>query len=442
MGNKNILALAAFLVLLLFFVPGYFIVIPLGMTFMLLGFSLSSRIAADKSSRLFTIFILSYILRIAIGLVLYKEGLAKGFWGYFYGGDDLAFGDTAIRLANAWRAGIFPSYYEIKTTMSLSNTMGPYQYYLAFLMFISDNNTFLPIFINFTLSSYSVFVIYLLYVEIDPEPIETSREGALFAAGLCAFWPSLIFWSTQNLKEAPTIFCILLVGFIISRILVKKKLIYFLVYGALALLIMRAADLLRPGFSSFFIAGAIAGLISYLVRSVFYKNKFLTILIVTAILLGLTIFFIPESGISENIVKFISAERDFRATGRSVIMPNLKLDTIQNVLSFLPLAAIIAFFYPLPWAASSYTSLLSSPEMIAWYLLFPFLVTGVLSLLNNRAREACFLLGFSAIYFMSIGMLDSNAGTLFRHRALVLPFCFVFIAAGFIKSKRNLPDKK
>ncbi|OGW74684.1 MAG: hypothetical protein A2Z72_05415 [Omnitrophica bacterium RBG_13_46_9] len=415
--------------------PSYLASLPIFAFTIALGFYLSRRASKDAAATLFSIFLISYLLRVVIALILYRLSFERGLSGYFYGGDDFAYGDTALRLAEAWREGVFPYLKEIKRNMSLSSTMGFYQYYLAVLMIISKDSTFLPIAINCSLGALSIVVLYSITKRTFTQKSSFGKYSSLMTTGLFAFWPSLLLWSALNLKEAPTTFFVLLITATAIKFFPtefdSKKIIKCVLYLPILLLILHR---LR-GRISFFVILSIVMTYSTVALKTLLIHRGKAVKISLFVIAAVFIFLVAVIRLQsiDNAVEVLSIHRDFRAFGDSVILPSLRLVTFGDLLRFLPTSVIISFFYPLPWHGASMAGLIAFPEMILWYLLFPFFIRGLFLLLKTERISAYFILFFTLMYFLCLGVLDANAGTLFRHRAVILPFAFLFIVAGMQK---------
>jgi len=150
-----------------------------------------------------------------------------------------------------------------------------------------------------------------------------------------------------------------------------------------------------------------------------------------------TIFLEHELGILGTIfsdpVRAIDISRQQRLVGETAILPQLRIASYRDLILFFPLSLIIGLFYPLPWQANSWMSLAAIPEMIIWYSTFPFFIKGVfLSFKHYRKHMSALsiILLFIFLFFIFLPLHEGNAGALFRHRGMILPFLFMFISAG------------
>ena len=106
-------------------------------------------------------------------------------------------------------------------------------------------------------------------------------------------------------------------------------------------------------------------------------------------------------------------------------------DLTRQTLAYLPKGMVYALFAPWPWLSDRSLDLLTLPEMLVWYaaiLLLPF------SLHRERRRWQSFLgpLLFVGGTLLIFALVQGNWGTLFRHRAMVIPFVLVLAAPGAI----------
>jgi len=417
------------------FLPRYFISLHLFVITIIAGFYLSRKISENNAVRIFSVFLIAYLLRVSIAVILYKLSFARGLDGYFYGRDDFSYGTTAFRIVDMWKSGSFPNFLEIKNMLSFSGRLGFYEYYIAILMLISNNSSLLPIIINCSLSALSILVLYSICKNVFAENNALTQKFSLVTISLFAFWPSILFWSTLNLKSAPTIFLLLMATLMITKLFSAgprsiKYISYFFGLGAFLLTL----SCFRKSISSIALAAVMLSCCVLVIRRLLVrKGKFTKILLSLIMIFIICAAVLSNLPLLDNLAYKIDTERNLRALGSTVIMPESSIHTFGKLVSFLPAAIIITFFYPLPWHGASLINLISFPEMVLWYIAFPFFIRGLVLSVKSRTKAIWFGIFFTVLYFLSMGFLDGNAGTLFRHRAVALPFAFIFIAAGCSK---------
>lgn len=100
---------------------------------------------------------------------------------------------------------------------------------------------------------------------------------------------------------------------------------------------------------------------------------------------------------------------------------------VIRTLQYLPFGLAFAIFAPLPGSGMRAQDLLPIPEMLVWYAL---LVAASISVWRWRHRwrtlapTGLFVIGTVVI----LGLAEGNVGTLYRHRAMVIPFVVVLAA--------------
>jgi hypothetical protein len=121
-------------------------------------------------------------------------------------------------------------------------------------------------------------------------------------------------------------------------------------------------------------------------------------------------------------------------------------DPIARTLSYLPRGIAYALMAPFPWAIDRAVDALTIPEMLAWYA---FVMFGLATLWRARhmwralSPLVLFCLGLMAV----LSLAEGNYGTLFRHRAMVIPFVVtlatpsVIVAADRIARRYALPAR-
>jgi hypothetical protein len=110
-------------------------------------------------------------------------------------------------------------------------------------------------------------------------------------------------------------------------------------------------------------------------------------------------------------------------------------DTAEEVygrtLAHLPNGLTHALFAPVPWVITRGHDLLTAPEMLLWYVL---MVAAAVTLVRARDRRWLFVppVVFVLSFLVSMALTEGNVGTVFRHRAMVIPFVIVLAAPSLL----------
>jgi tetratricopeptide (TPR) repeat protein len=153
----------------------------------------------------------SFCFRSALAVLLYVissqhlpifPSLHRNYGAWEFGGDGAGYHYHALKVLDAWRAGIdLPSafmagdvLYDLSKGLSLP---------MAMVYGVLGASPLHFILINTWLGAMSGVLAYRLAARLG------DRRSAIIAGGLIAFWPSSILWSTQLLKDPATLALIL-----------------------------------------------------------------------------------------------------------------------------------------------------------------------------------------------------------------------------------------
>jgi len=122
--------------------------------------------------------------------------------------------------------------------------------------------------------------------------------------------------------------------------------------------------------------------------------------------------------------------RSDRAYGNLAFMQNLRFTSIFGMMGVLPPLVFMILLMPFPWQISSVYQMLTFSEMLAYYTVVFFFLRGVIFYFKKNEYILFIPLFFiiSACVFFSL--FEGNIGTIFRHRAMILPFMFILAAFG------------
>ncbi len=251
---------------------------------------------------------------------------------------------------------------------------------------------------------------------------------------LC-FYPSLIIWSAQTVKEPVVIFLESLA-----------------VYGCVSLrqrgaslkdvaLILASIGLLIPfRFYAAYLAG-ITVVLSTLLGGLSKRNsagQFIlsTGVAITALLLGVTLLGkeknseVAQQYDLAGIERYRDAIADSTTSGVKI---EYDLQSPGGLTASLAIGAVHVLFAPFPWqlTSGSLRMLLVTPEVVLWWWL---LITGVWPGLKHsvrtRFRDVLPLLLMVCGLGLLYSMMFSNVGLVYRQRAQLLPFLLIFGMVG------------
>lgn len=125
---------------------------------------------------------------------------------------------------------------------------------------------------------------------------------------------------------------------------------------------------------------------------------------------------------SRTLRPLVLARAEASATQATVTMETG--DSLTRTIAHLPLGTVYALFAPFPWDARRVIDVLTIPDMLGWYAM---LLLAVQSVWHRRSQWRVFVpMGLYVAGIIGVfAIAEGNTGTLFRHRAMVLPLVVV-----------------
>jgi len=391
-----------------------------------------------ESRFLINLFIFIFLLRILLAFFYYNYNLEFGVPQYEgLVGDSFAYTKNGANIALLWESGLAPfGDHEYMTDLILSRqatrsgTMGNYDFLCAYVYYYLGKNPLILIFFNAIFSSLTAIFVYIIAKQLSNE------NAAKYAAVLAGMWPSLIFWSIQNLKEPLTTF--LITGLIaVFMGLMKHFRFYYL-----TLIILFSAVfyfIRRPIFYAFYCITVPLSLFFFF-RISKLKKEVLIALAIVIILLAATVFSSTLGILVNQTVHNAASLRSGKAYGNLAFLRNIDFSSPPTLVAYMPLLLIFAFFAPFPWQVGTTAQLIAIPETIVYYLLFISFIKGTQFVIRQKPRHGCLVVTFVFVMFIILAVMEGNSGTLFRHRALLLPMWFVLTGIGVDLSRKVKKD--
>lgn len=134
----------------------------------------------------------------------------------------------------------------------------------------------------------------------------------------------------------------------------------------------------------------------------------------------------------EGVHEFMEHRSTLTATGTS------NIGARTGGLSAVPMAFVNILMRPFIWEAHHALALLSSLEMVAFWILLWRRRKAVAQALRGATHERLlsFSLVFAVIYILMIGLVFNNLGIIARQRVIMLPFLFVLLESRSPRSVR------
>jgi len=395
----------------------------------LVGWAIS-QIKEDRPF-LFRLFVSAFLIRVLIGTLIYGLRLQE-----FFGGDALTYDYFGHALVQVWEGN--KSYQGAIDVFSGGGAASGWGmlYMVAAIYRIIGRNMLAVQYVNSILGAATAPIAYLIAMEIFP-----NRRMARVCALLSAFFPSLVLWSCQGLKDGPIVFLLTL------SMLATLKLGNRFSFKYLTALALCLCGLLTLRFYVFYIVVLAITAAFILGRRRLTAQSFARQFIIM-IVIGLTLAYF---GVSHYATQQFDAYGSFQQLQRmrmdasqsagSGFGQDVDVSTPAGAISAIPLGLSYLLLAPFPWQMASARSIITLPEMVIWWSSLPLLVLGAWFTIKYKLREVAPILIFTTLLTLTYSILQGNVGTAYRQRAQLLVFYFVFVAVGFVLMKEKREER-
>jgi len=389
---------------------------------------------------LLLVFILALIIRLLTAFVIHYA-LSEDVFAKIVPPDAMS-DESALEILAAWDEGR-----EVKR-----NTNHAYHCYLAWIYKYLGYTRLTAQAINSLLGALAVFFLY------DMARHLLNRDAARISVLFYALFPSLVFWSSLNMREAP-VHLLVITGMWIAFKLRERFRVSHLAILLFIPLVFWGLNRFRY-YLYIILAYSIISFFLVNLRKENYKKGLLYIVYIFILMCSLPmstdvaykvgiLSHIPQSAkafFTRTAGPTLSASMDFTeldkkqrglATGRAAIDPNVDISTPVKAAGYLPRGVVSFLFMPFPWRTRGLPQKLTMPENIMLYILMPFVLYGVYCC-RKRWRLFTAINFFTLVALLGYSLITGNYGTAYRHKAVLLPFIFLYAAAGidcYIKKK-------
>jgi hypothetical protein len=354
----------------------------------------------------------------------------------FFGGDALTYDYFGYALLNTWDGN--KNYQIAVDVFSRGGAASGWGmlYMVAAIYKIVGRNMLAVQYVNAILGAATAPLAYMISMEIFPN----KRVGRICAL-LSAFFPSLVLWSSQGLKDGPIVFLLVL------TMLATLKLGNRFSFKYLTALAFSLCGLITLRFYVFYIAVLAVTVAFILGRRRLTAQAFarqliiMTIIGVTLAYFGVTRYATQQYDAYGNIHQLQMMRLDASRRAVSGFAEDVDVSSAEGALSALPLGLSYLILAPFPWQLASVRQVITLPEMVVWWASLPLLALGLWFAVKYRLREVAPIIIFATLLTLTYSILQGNVGTAYRQRAQVLVFYFVFIAIGFVLIKEKREEK-
>ena len=263
---------------------------------------------------------------------------------------------------------------------------------------------------------------------------------AKLAALLVTFFPSLILWSSQALKDG------LIILALAVSILATLRLMEKITFGWVLVITVSLLTLLSLRFYIFYMmTAAVAGSFVLGMKTLSAQSFIQRFVAVTAIGLAFTSFGVLQYAGTQfdrfANLKQIQMSRQDQAEAGSGFAKDVDVTTTEGALTVIPTGIVYLLFAPFPWQFTTLRQSITLPEMIVWWFCFPLLVLGLWYSIKHRLRQVAPIVIFTSMLTIVYSIFQGNVGTAYRQRSQLLVFYFIFVAVGAIIMKERAENR-
>ena len=259
--------------------------------------------------------------------------------------------------------------------------------------------------------------------------IYKNRRTAVIAGYIVALMPSMVLWSSLLLKDG------LMVLFLVLAMYSSSKLQEKFSHRDITVLIISLIGIMSLRYFIFYmVAVAVVG--GFVIGQKNTTNSILgraTAVVIIGVIFGYAGILNNASFELERMTSLqdIQASRNDLATAaESGFGEEYDVSTIGGAVAVLPLGFTYLMLSPLPWQVTSSLAMTTMPEMIIWWAMIPFMISGIIYSFRKKLRECISIIVFTLMLTIGYSILQGNVGTAYRQRAQIQVFLFIFIGAG------------
>jgi len=384
----------------------------------------------EQKSFLMKVFILGLLVRIVIATVI-----RAGHMEEFFGGDANTYDIFGRSLLASWHGDKYHLSIYQNFVASGASAWGML-YIVAIVYELIGRNMFAIQLINASVGSVTAIVVFHTAKHL----FNNSRVSQVACLLVC-FFPSLVLWSAQALKDAIIVFVLALAILCTLQLLQKMSArnVIILTICLLALLTLR--------FYTFYMMAAAVGGSFFIGAKSLSAQSFLGRFVAVGVV-GLAFTWFGIVGYAGNQIEkygnleMVQTSRKDLARSESGFMKDVDVQTTEGALTAIPVGCLYLLFAPFPWQMASLRQSIALPEMIIWWLAFPLLVLGLWYGVKQRLREVSPIIIFTTMLTLAYSLVQGNVGTAYRQRSQMLVFYFIFVAVGGVILKERAEDRR
>ncbi|HEV2707726.1 MAG TPA: glycosyltransferase family 39 protein [Pyrinomonadaceae bacterium] len=385
----------------------------------------------DDRQFLTRLFVIALLLRMSIGTMIYVFRMQE-----FFGGDATTYDEFGYLLSQVWLGEFdYPSFEALLGSL-LERNWGMV-YLVSGIYTLTGRNMLAVQYFNSVVGAATVSIIFLCAHHIF-QNLRVARMAAL----LTAFFPSMVLWSSQALKDGPIVLLLALSMLATLKLGERLSVKHFAVLAGalLALLTLR--------FYVFYMSvAAVLGALVIGMRRQSARSLVRQFIVMIGIGLVMSYFGVLREANTHyetfgDLDRIQLSRANLANAAQSGFGRDIDVSTTSGALTAIPVGMVYLLFAPFPWQLANLRQGITLPEMLVWWASFPLLVLGIYFTLKYRLRQALPILIFTTMLTLAYSIFQGNVGTAYRQRAQILVFYFIFVAVGYVLMKERQEEKK
>jgi hypothetical protein len=399
----------------------------------LLSLVVGGILSQTKTDKVFLlqVFVGGLLARVIVGSLIFYFNVQS-----FFGGDAFSYDFLGATILTVWEGELQASIFNSMLGAFLNRNWGMI-YVVGAIYSVLGRNMLAVQFFSAVLGAATAPIIYFCAQHI----FQNSRVARLSAYAV-AFFPSMILWSAQGLKDGPLVF-LLAISMLATLKLGEKLNVKYLVVLAAALFCIFTLRFYVFYMMVASIAGAFAiGLSKMSAQSI--VRQFIIVIFIGLAMIQLGVLNSARGQFEDyaNLEAIQRSRLDLAKSGQSGFGQDVDVSTTSGALAVIPLGMVYLLFAPFPWQLASLRQVITLPEMLIWWSSFPLLMMGLWFTLKYRIRQALPILIFTTMLTIAYSVFQGNVGTAYRQRSQLLIFYFIFVSVGYALVKERKEDKR
>jgi hypothetical protein len=376
------------------------------------------------------VFLGALVARIAFGLLVHSFDLRM-----FAGPDSIVYDLSGSWVSDYWQGIPLTSGVDIQEALSMRGSGWGMTYLMGAIYLVAGKSILVAQTFCGVIGAATAPLIYYCCRSI----YHNSAVAKTAAIGV-AFFPALVIWSSQLLKDGLIVF--LLVLALTMAIHLQKK---FTMQGII-LLVAALVGIMSLRFYTFYVvaiaivSGFVIG-VETSVKIVLQRTAIMSIVALSLIYFG---FIKIASADLETYASLdrINYSRSVMANSESGYGGDTDVSTTGGALTAIPVGFAYLMLAPFPWEMKNLRQSLTLPDVLLWWSLIPLMVYGIWYSVRNKLRANIPIFVFTFILTLAYSMFQGNLGAAYRQRTQIQVFLMMFIGVGWSLLMEKRADKK